>query len=85
MFDHHCPSFSARFLLVFANAKENSSGQESESASGAAVIRELNLARQNPRLYAAFVAESRPFHMIEFGRAVDEAVRFLQKTHPLPP
>lgn len=73
------------FSLVFARAKDNSSSEESEAVSGAAVIRELNFARQNPSLYAAFVAESRPFHMIEHGRAVDEAVRFLQKVHPMPP
>ena len=71
--------------LAFAQAKKNSSPLEHESVSATAVVRELNLARENPKLYATFVAESRPFHMIEHGRAVDEAVRFLQKTHPLPP
>jgi uncharacterized protein YkwD len=49
------------------------------------VIKEINLARENPTLYAKFVAESRQFHMIERGRAVDEAVRFLRNVRPLPP
>src|SRR6266699_1825783 len=42
-------------------------------------------ARENPKLYANLVAESRPLHTIERGRAVDEAVRFLAKARPLPP
>ena len=53
--------------------------------SPGAIIREINLARQNPHLYAEFVAESRPLHQIEHGRAVDEAVRFLKHAKPLPP
>ena len=73
------------FSLSFALARENSSPPEQEQVSAAAVIREINLARENPGLYATFAAESRPFHMIEHGRAVDEAVRFLKKARPLPP
>ena len=73
------------FSAFLAQAKESSSVSEAEQVSAAAVIRELNLARENPSLYATFVAESRSFHMIEHGRAVDEAVRFLRKAHPLPP
>jgi uncharacterized protein YkwD len=73
------------FTLKFALARENSSPADQEQVSATAVIRELNLARENPGLYASFVAESRPFHMIEHGRAVDEAVRFLKKAQPLPP
>ena len=66
-------------------ARPSTAPSDPEQVSAAAVIRELNLARENPALYATFVAESRPFHMIERGRAVDEAVRFLQKTRPLQP
>jgi hypothetical protein len=73
------------FPLNFLHAKEPAAPSESDQVSASAVIRELNLARENPRLYATFVEESRPFHMIEHGRAVDEAVRFLKKTRPLPP
>jgi uncharacterized protein YkwD len=73
------------FPLFFAHAKENPPLSGTEPVSASAVIRELNLARENPSLYATFVAESRPFHMIEHGRAVDEAVHFLKKARPLPP
>ncbi|HET9858041.1 MAG TPA: CAP domain-containing protein [Chthoniobacterales bacterium] len=73
------------FSLNFALARENSSPTDQERVSAAAVIREINLARENPGLYATFAAESRSFHMIERGRAVDEAVRFLKKARPLPP
>src|SRR5439155_20131653 len=72
------------FSLNFAFAGDNSAPLEREQVSAAAVIRELNLARENPSLYATFVAESRPFHIIEHGRAVDEAVRFLKRARPLP-
>jgi uncharacterized protein YkwD len=71
-------------LLQIASAKETVAAPDAEQVSANAVLRELNLARENPSLYAAFVAESRPFHMIEHGRAVDEAVRFLKKARPLP-
>jgi len=73
------------FPLCFTQAKENTSVPEPERVSAAAVLRELNLARENPSLYATFVAESRPFHMIEHGHAVDEAVRYLKKARPLQP
>ncbi|HWY39859.1 MAG TPA: CAP domain-containing protein [Chthoniobacterales bacterium] len=76
---------AALFTANFTHAKENSPAPEQEEISSSAVVRELNLARENPKLYAAFAAESRPFHMIEHGRAVDEAVRFLAKARPLPP
>jgi uncharacterized protein YkwD len=72
------------FPLSFGHAKDKSARAENEPVSAASVIRELNLARENPKLYATFVAKSRPFRMIERGKAVDEAVRFLQKAHPLP-
>ena len=80
-------SFLAAATLTFSLtlAGDNSASVDQERVSAAAVIRELNLARENPSLYASFVAESRPSHMIEHGRAVDEAVRFLKKARPLPP
>jgi uncharacterized protein YkwD len=58
---------------------------DSDPASPDAVIHEINFARENPAAYADLAAESRPLHMIERGRAVDEAVRFLKSTRPLPP
>lgn len=76
---------AALFTFNFAQARENPPQTEPEQISATAVIRELNLARENPKLYATFAAESRPFHMIEHGLAVDEAVRFLNKARPLPP
>ncbi|PYL55998.1 MAG: CAP domain-containing protein [Verrucomicrobia bacterium] len=72
-------------FACFAQAKENPSAPETEQVSAAAVLRELNLAREHPSLYSILVAEARPSHMIEHGHAVDEAVRFLKKTRPLPP
>jgi uncharacterized protein YkwD len=72
------------FSLKFAIAREDSSPADQAQVSAAAVIREINLARENPSLYATFAAEARPFHMIEHGHAVDEAVRFLKKARPLP-
>ena len=70
-----------------------------EAPSGNAVIRELNLARQNPALYATFVQQLRsrmsgnllvlPGHTRirtrEGTAALDEAIRFLQSARPLPP
>src|ERR1043166_9710825 len=70
-----------------------------DAASGNAVIRELNLARQNPALYATFIQELRsrmngnililPGHTRirtkEGTAALDEAIRFLQNARPLPP
>jgi hypothetical protein len=82
-------SFIATAALILslkvALARENSSPPDQDQVSAVAVIREINLARENPSLYATFVAEARPFHMIEHGHAVDEAVRFLKKARPLPP
>ena len=76
---------AALFTVNLAQARENPPLTDPEQISATAVIRELNLARENPKLYATFAVESHPFHMIEHGRAVDEAVRFLNKARPLPP
>jgi uncharacterized protein YkwD len=76
---------TALFLTSLVHAKDSSPAAEQDQISPTAVLRELNLARENPKLYATFAAESRPLHMIEHGRAVDEAVRFLSKASPLPP
>jgi uncharacterized protein YkwD len=70
-----------------------------DSASGAAVIREMNLARQNPALYATFLQELRNRMngnvLVLSGRtrirtkegtaAVDEAIHFLQTARPVQP
>ena len=67
------------------SAKQPAPASDSKQVSAAVLLREVNLARENPSSYAIFAAESRPFHMIEHGRAVDEAVRFLKRARPLPP
>lgn len=85
-------------LQLLASAKEIDAAGEPEQISAGAVIREMNLARENPRLYAAFADELRScfqgkslalesrrrYHTTEGVGAIDEAVRFLRKVRPLP-
>jgi uncharacterized protein YkwD len=94
-------SISAAILLsVFATLPATAAEEkDAASASGHAVIREMNLARQNPALYATFARELRsqmsgnvmvlPGHTRirtkEGTAAVDEAIRFLQNAQPLSP
>ncbi len=93
-------SFSiALFLSVFAAISVFAAEDETDSASGRAVIREINLARQNPTLYATFIKELRsgmrgsvlilPGHTTirikEGTGALDEAIRFLQTAEALRP
>jgi len=70
-----------------------------DSASGGAIVREMNLARENPALYANYIEELRPhfqgnllvlpgripFRTKEGTRALDEAIRFLRSTQPQAP
>ncbi|HEX8280769.1 MAG TPA: CAP domain-containing protein [Chthoniobacterales bacterium] len=67
--------------------------------SGSAVVREMNLARQNPALYATFIEELRanfqgsllvlpgriPLRTKEGPAALDEAIRFLRNAAPQAP
>jgi uncharacterized protein YkwD len=91
---------SVLFSLVICSAFPAFAAEKNDdAASGRAVIRELNLARQNPALYATFLQELRarmdgnqlvlPGHTRirtkEGTGAIDEAVRFLQTAQPLPP
>lgn len=69
------------------------------SEGGAAVVREMNLARQNPAQYATYLEEIReqfngnmlvrpgriPFRTKEGVKAVDEAIRFLRNASPRQP
>jgi uncharacterized protein YkwD len=69
-----------------------------DEASGSAVVREMNLARQNPAAYASYLEEMRgnfqgnllvlpgriPFQTKEGVRAVDEAIGFLRSAAPQP-
>ena len=90
---------AALFLSVVSALPAFAAGKDDDAASGRAVIREMNLARQNPALYATFVQELRgqmsgnvlvlPGHTRirtkEGTAAVDEAIRFLRSAQPLPP
>jgi uncharacterized protein YkwD len=81
------------WLPAFAVEKNN------EDASGHAVIREMNLARQNPALYATFLQDLRNqmssnvlvlpngtrLRTKEGTAAIDEAIRFLQSASALSP
>ena len=93
-------SLSSAFSLVFFTALPAFAAEKNDDAtSGRAVIRELNLARQNPALYATFVQELRSrmngnililpgrtrIRTKEGTAALDEAIRFLQSARPLPP
>ncbi len=89
----------ALFLSVFFALPAFAIEKDEDAASGRAVIREMNLARQNPALYATFVQELRsrmsgnvmvlPGHTRirtkEGTAALDEAVRFLRNAQALPP
>src|SRR5437764_9531273 len=89
---------AALFLSVFATLPAFAT-EKDDALSGRAVIREMNLARQNPALYATFVRELRsrmsgnvlvlPGHTRictkEGTAAIDDAIRFLQAAQPLPP
>jgi uncharacterized protein YkwD len=92
-------SILSLLLLVVqpALARENSS--DAGDTSARAVIREMNLARQNPALYATFVQELRgrmagnvlvlPGHTRirtkEGTAALDEAIQFLRTAQPQAP
>ena len=90
---------SAFALAIFAALPAFAAEKNEDAASGRAVIRELNLARKNPALYATFVQELRSRMngnvLILPGRtrirtkegtgALDDAIRFLQSAQPLPP
>jgi uncharacterized protein YkwD len=95
-------SRSTSLALVFSLIAVSSvvAGQkQEESASGRAVIREMNLARQNPALYATFLQELRSrmngnllvlpgttrIRTKEGTAAVDEAIRFLRNAQALAP
>jgi uncharacterized protein YkwD len=64
------------------------SAQEPQPVSAAAIIAEINLARQNPSKYATLLQRSKAagrFDGHEANRAADEAIRFLKQAEPRPP
>jgi uncharacterized protein YkwD len=93
-------SFCSVVLLLFLVLPTFASPDKGEDGgdSARAVIREMNLARQNPALYAGFVRELRSqmngnvmvlpgrtrIRTKEGTRALDDAIRFLEKSQPLP-
>lgn len=90
-----CSLFSPALLAV----DPKSSAAFPDHVPAAAVIHEINLARQNPALYATFVEQTRQnysgnvclmpnnvrLHTREGVRAIDDAIRFLRSTQPQPP
>ncbi|PYJ10098.1 MAG: CAP domain-containing protein [Verrucomicrobia bacterium] len=95
------PSTLPLFFLVLAFHPVYGGEPQSDAGntSSRAVVREMNLARQNPALYATFVQEVRDrmsgnvmvlpgqtkIRTKEGTRAVDEAIRFLRSAQPLAP
>lgn len=91
--------FAVSLLLVFVASTLSAASNGSRDVTSAALIREMNLARQNPALYATYVEELRAhfagnslvlpggthIRTKEGTRAIDETVRFLRNARPLPP
>ena len=91
--------FFALSFLIGLRLATAASDSEGNGVSGRAVIREMNLARTNPALYATFVQELRSnFHgniLVLPGRtmlrtkegvgALDEAISFLRMAQPQAP
>jgi uncharacterized protein YkwD len=77
----------------------NAAATDENSVTAAALIREMNVARQNPALYASYIEELRSnfdgknlvlpggtrVRTKEGARALDEAIRFLRHAHPEAP
>jgi uncharacterized protein YkwD len=88
----------ALIIAAFASAALSTHSSAADADSGSAVVREMNLARQNPALYATYIEELRthfqgnllllpgrvPLRTKEGVRALDEAIRFLRSTSPQP-
>jgi uncharacterized protein YkwD len=76
----------------------NPTANADDGTSGSAIVREMNLARQNPAQYASYLEEMRgqfngnllvrpgriPFRTKEGVKAVDEAIRYLRSASPRP-
>ena len=91
----HC--FVVLFLLALCHPIVEANSQDKTLNQG--VIRELNLARQHPNVYAVILEELRenfsgnvcttpdgfPLHISEGISAVDNAIRFLRMARPIAP
>jgi uncharacterized protein YkwD len=88
---------SAALLYIVATTVANAS-PENSGVTAAALIREMNLARENPAAYASYVEEMRS-HLVgnqlvfaggtivrskEGRRALDDTIRFLRHARPQP-
>jgi uncharacterized protein YkwD len=87
------------FLFILSCALFNPARAQASEVTSAAVIHEMNLARQDPAAYAAFVEDLRAHYNGKFlvlpGQtriftreglgAVDDAIRFLRSAQPLQP
>lgn len=75
---------SARHFLLLSVVALSGFTLESKAATPASdVVREMNLARQNPAQYAAFLEEMRPTYRGREGtRAIEEAIRYLRSAAP---
>jgi uncharacterized protein YkwD len=87
------------FFFGFLIAASMQTAARADDVSGSAVIREMNLARQNPAAYAGYIEEMRSQfngrYLVLPGKtkiytreglgAVDEAIRFLRSARPLQP
>src|SRR5207247_7989579 len=87
------------FAAFSVAAERTSSATISDHVTAAAIIHEMNLARQNPALYATLLQQRRQncsggvcllpgnvrLHTHEGVRAFDDAIRFLHHAKPQPP
>ena len=98
----HVPVFLPLAYSLFAPflfaADPNSSAAVPDHVTAAAIIHEMNLARQNPALYATLLEQTRQnysggvcvlpgnvrMRTHEGGRALDDAIRFLHHAKPQP-
>jgi uncharacterized protein YkwD len=95
------PSFLFIFftLFVVCDSSARTSANPHHAMTGAEVISEINLARQHPSVYAGYLEELRqhfrgnvlllPGHTMlrtrEGVSAIDEAIAYLRRAHPLAP
>jgi len=98
----HLAPFSSVLVFLFSSslfaANSKISAREPDRLTGSALVHELNIARQNPALYASFLEETIPNYLgrvrltrdgtrlytHEGIRAVNEAIQFLRSAQPLP-
>jgi uncharacterized protein YkwD len=86
-------------IIILTSLAVQTSPAAASDISGSEVVREMNLARQNPALYASFIEELRgqmqgnllvrpgriPLRTKEGIRALDDAIRFLRSAAPQAP